>query len=119
MQLCRSDTLQGKNEIKARWGVVDNYVLVCKYVLHDTSNVIPARHQAHRIASLNVDEEADIDWKSLNDDSWTWTSRSLQQRWRRLKASVDTDGKSHHGKCICSAWILLVDFTHIPHRCPS
>ena len=63
----------------------------------------PARHHMYRIASLNVDEEVDIDWKSLSDDSWMWSSHSLQRRWRRLKAPIDTDGMSHRGEYIRSA----------------
>jgi hypothetical protein len=70
--------------------------------------VVPARHLVHRIASLDVDEETDIDWKSLNDPSWMWSSHSLQQRWRRLKAPIDTDGMSYRGE-YTSAHVLLVD----------
>ncbi|KAI0265504.1 hypothetical protein BGY98DRAFT_547795 [Russula aff. rugulosa BPL654] len=80
---CRNkwtDTLQGKigNEVKARWGNTDSYILVCK------------------IASLDLDEETDIDWKSLKDASWNrWSSHSLKQRWKSLKASINNDGMSH------------------------
>ncbi len=61
--------------------------------------VVPARHQVHRIASLDVDEETGIDWKSLNDSSWDmWSCHILQQKWRWLKASSNTDGMSHRGE---------------------
>jgi hypothetical protein len=37
-----------------------------------------------------------------------WSSHSLQQRWRRLKAPIDTDGMSYRGE-YTSAHVLLVD----------
>jgi hypothetical protein len=44
----------------------------------------------HRIASLDVDSESDINWKSLSDPMWNmWSSHCLQQKWRYLKASLN------------------------------
>ncbi|KAH9988303.1 hypothetical protein BJV77DRAFT_1022435 [Russula vinacea] len=72
-----SDSLRGKieNEGKTRcWKEEDSYILVCK------------------IASLDVDEETDIDWRSLRDPSWNmWSARFLRQKWRKLKASYTAD----------------------------
>lgn len=76
---CRSkwsDRLQGKIE-NERWSKADSYILICK------------------IASLDLDEETEIDWKSLNDRSWMWSGHFLQQRWKGLKAPINTDGMSH------------------------
>ncbi|KAH9046704.1 hypothetical protein EDB84DRAFT_1435350 [Lactarius hengduanensis] len=77
-----SDTLEGKarNEDKTRrWKEDDSYVLICK------------------IASLDVDDEDDIDWKSLNDPAWNmWSSHYLQQKWRQLKASRNSDSTMCH-----------------------
>jgi hypothetical protein len=100
MQLCRSETLQGKIRIedKTHWSKVDSYILVCKCVLHVLLIVVPAKHRVYRIASLDVDNEKDIDWKSLNDPLWNWSTCSLWQRWRGLKVSIDNDGMSHHGE---------------------
>lgn len=77
----------------------------------------------YRIASLDVDEETDIHWKSLNDPSWMWSSHSLQQKWRGLKARIDTDGMSHRGEYM--TYVLYMFCTlisryipHRRHRCP-
>jgi hypothetical protein len=82
--------------------------------------VILARYQVYRIASLDVDEENDIDWKSLNDPAWMWSSRSLQKRWRGLKVSIDdTDGMSHRGEYMTSVlhtFCMLISL-YIPCRC--
>ncbi|KAI9428597.1 hypothetical protein BJY52DRAFT_1104569, partial [Lactarius psammicola] len=62
-----------------RWKEDDSYVLICK------------------IASLDVDDEDDIDWKSLNDPAWNmWSGHYLQQKWRRLKASCNADSIMCH-----------------------
>ena len=51
----------------------------------------------HRIASLDVDSESDIDWKSLSDPMWNmWSSHCLQSKWRYLKASLNADGVVGH-----------------------
>jgi hypothetical protein len=55
----------------------------------------------HRIASLDLDDESDIDWKSLNDPAWDmWSGRRLQKKWRSLKATCNAaDGiVSHRGE---------------------
>ena len=55
----------------------------------------------HRIASLDFDEEADIDWRSLSDPSWdTWSVKVLKNKWKGLKASCNADGgvKCHRGE---------------------
>ncbi|KAF8463795.1 hypothetical protein DFH94DRAFT_616218, partial [Russula ochroleuca] len=70
---CRSQTLKGniENEGKTRcWKYEDSYILICK------------------IASLDLDKEADIDWKSLSNPSWNmWSGSFLQRKWKRLKVS--------------------------------
>jgi hypothetical protein len=72
--------------------------------------VVPVRQQVYRIASLNVDEETDIDLKSLQDASWNaWSPHSLQQRWKRLKASINSDSMSHRGEYM--TYVLRVYFT--------
>ncbi len=43
-----------------------------------------------RIASLDVRDDSEIDWKLLNDDDWNlWSAHSLQRRWLSLKRSVE------------------------------
>ena len=56
-----------------------------------------ADYRAHRIHSLDAQDESDIDWKSLNDPMWNiWGGHFLQQKWRHLKASCESDGTSCH-----------------------
>jgi len=99
MRFCRSDTLEGKarNEDKTRrWKEDDSYVLICKCVSCAVDFVL-ANYQVHRIASLDVDDEDDIDWKSLNDPAWNmWSGHYLQQKWRQLKASCNADSIMCH-----------------------
>jgi hypothetical protein len=57
----------------------------------------------HRIASLDLDDESDIDWRSLNDSTWDmWSGRRLRQKWRSLKLKVtcnaDDGTVSHRGE---------------------
>ena len=68
----------------------------------------------HRIASLDLDDEADIKWGSLRDPSWDmWSSTFLQSRWKQFKASCDADDgvKCHRGKCmafICQSFLIFL-----------
>jgi len=81
-----SDNLQG--EITAgnpsqgktrRWKDGDSYILICK------------------IASLEVDDEIDIDWKLLSDPMWDmWSRHFLQQKWRVLKGASNANDIVHH-----------------------
>jgi len=61
-----------------------------------------------RIASLDVNDESDIDWKSLSDPGWNmWSGHYLHQKWRSLKASCNDESiVRHHGEY--KAFILLV-----------
>ncbi|KAJ7094607.1 hypothetical protein B0H15DRAFT_775989 [Mycena belliarum] len=43
----------------------------------------------HRIDSLNVQDEADIPWKSLRDPQWDlWSPHVLQRRWSNMKKKI-------------------------------
>ncbi|OCB89576.1 hypothetical protein A7U60_g3268 [Sanghuangporus baumii] len=56
---------------KPRWSQQDAYILV------------------HKIASLNVNDDSEIDWKLLNDETWNlWSAHTLQRRWLTLKRSI-------------------------------
>ena len=51
----------------------------------------------YRVASLDLDDESDIDWKSLGDPAWNmWSAHALQQKWRRLKAPYNDGGAMCH-----------------------
>jgi len=56
---------------KPRWSLQDAYILVCK------------------LASLNINDDTEIDWKLLNDEDWNlWSAHQLQRRFQTLKKSV-------------------------------
>jgi len=61
-----------KNEgQKPRWSQQDAYILV------------------HKVDSLNVRDDTEIDWKTLPDPGWNfWSAHSLQRRWLTLKRSI-------------------------------
>jgi hypothetical protein len=43
----------------------------------------------HRVDSLNVRDDTEIDWKTLPDPGWNfWSAHSLQRRWLTLKRSI-------------------------------
>ncbi|KAI0797040.1 hypothetical protein C8Q75DRAFT_222797 [Abortiporus biennis] len=76
-QQCRNKwidslSLQFKNQgLKPRWGPIDAYILV------------------HKIDSLNVIHDSEIDWKRLPDEHWNnWSAHALQRRWATLKKSI-------------------------------
>ncbi|KLO08456.1 hypothetical protein SCHPADRAFT_835344 [Schizopora paradoxa] len=56
---------------KPRWSQQDAFILV------------------HKIASFDVRDDSEIDWKLLNDEDWNlWSAHCLQRRWLSLKRSV-------------------------------
>ncbi|KAH9012572.1 hypothetical protein EDB85DRAFT_1877650, partial [Lactarius pseudohatsudake] len=81
-------------QCQSKW--YDTYVLLCKYVSCAVDFVL-TDYQVHRIASLDVDDENDIDWRSLSDPAWNmWSDHFLRQKWRQLKASCNTDSIMCH-----------------------
>ncbi|KDQ64287.1 hypothetical protein JAAARDRAFT_117611 [Jaapia argillacea MUCL 33604] len=65
-----SKTFKNEGE-KPRWSQTDAHVLV------------------HKVDSLNVRDDTEIDWKLLPDESWNlWSAHVLQRRWMTLKKSV-------------------------------
>jgi len=76
-QQCRikwTDTLstQIKNAgERPRWSQMDAFILV------------------HKVDSLNVRDDSEIDWKSLPDEHWNiWSAHSLQRRWVTMKRGI-------------------------------
>ncbi|KAG2013292.1 nucleolar protein [Coprinopsis cinerea AmutBmut pab1-1] len=56
---------------KPRWSQQDAYILV------------------HKVDSLNVRDDTEIDWKTLPDPDWNlWSAHSLQRRWLTMKKSI-------------------------------
>jgi hypothetical protein len=59
------------NGMKPRWSPRDAYILV------------------HKVDSLNVRDDSEIDWKTLPDPNWNlWSAHALQRRWLTMKRSV-------------------------------
>ena len=81
-----------------------------------------ANYQMYRIASLEVDDEiqVDIDWKLLSDPMWNmWSSHYLQHKWIFLKGASNANDIVHHRgeyEMFHSAhvlrFILLIDVVH-------
>ncbi|KAI5116616.1 hypothetical protein M0805_009197 [Coniferiporia weirii] len=88
-----SKTVKNEGQ-KPRWGQQDAYILV------------------HKIASLNVHDDSEIDWKLLADEDWNlWSAHSLQRRWLTLKRSVRGYDEMSHQEIMD---ILRVKKAHAP-----
>ncbi|KAG7096766.1 hypothetical protein E1B28_004177 [Marasmius oreades] len=60
-----------KDGSNPRWNNQDAYILV------------------HKLDSLNVRDDTEIDWKTLNDEDWNhWSAHTLQRRWFTMKNSI-------------------------------
>ncbi|TBU33012.1 hypothetical protein BD311DRAFT_473065 [Dichomitus squalens] len=56
---------------RPRWSAMDAYILV------------------HKVDSMNVRDDTEIDWKLLPDENWNvWSAHSLQRRWLTMKRSI-------------------------------
>jgi hypothetical protein len=55
--------------------------------------------QSTRVDALNVQDDTEIDWKTLTDEGWNlWSAHSLQRRWLTLKKSVKGyESMTHEG----------------------
>ncbi|KAI0787207.1 hypothetical protein BC629DRAFT_1582327 [Irpex lacteus] len=71
-----------KNDgMKPRWSQLDAYILV------------------HKVDSLNVRDDSEIDWKLLPDDDWNmWSAHALQRRWLTMKRSVKGHEEMSHAE---------------------
>ncbi|KAI3612161.1 nucleolar protein [Moniliophthora roreri] len=60
-----------KEGANPRWNNQDAYILV------------------HKLDSLNVRDDSEIDWKTLGDEDWNhWSAHVLQRRWFTMKKSI-------------------------------
>ncbi|KAI0089199.1 hypothetical protein BDY19DRAFT_985163 [Irpex rosettiformis] len=71
-----------KNDgMKPRWSQLDAYILV------------------HKVDSLSVRDDSEIDWKTLPDEDWnTWSAHALQRRWLTMKRSVKGHEEMSHAE---------------------
>ncbi|KAF8663432.1 hypothetical protein AX16_001002 [Volvariella volvacea WC 439] len=84
-----------KNEgNKPRWSQQDAYILV------------------HKIDSLNVHDDTEIDWKTIPDPHWNlWSAHTLQRRWLTMKRSIKGYEDMTHQEIMD---ILRVKKSHLP-----
>ena len=91
---------------------MDSYLLVHKYILFSVFQQCEISNILHsRVASLNVRDDSEIDWKQLPDENWNvWSAHQLQRRWKTLKDSIkDSKHMSHTGR------VHTLTFFSIPH----
>ncbi|KAF7355475.1 Carbohydrate esterase family 9 protein [Mycena sanguinolenta] len=75
-QQCRikwTDTLAKKHKAdgqSSRWSSRDAFILI------------------HKIDSLNVRDDTEIDWKTIPDSEFHWSAHVLQRRWLTMKKGV-------------------------------
>ena len=89
-----------KNDgMKPRWSQLDAYILVHKFVAvhYFPSESELTRNFSHRVDSLNVRDDSEIDWKTLPDEDWNmWSAHALQRRWLTMKRSVKGHEEMSH-----------------------
>ncbi|KAF6762096.1 nucleolar protein [Ephemerocybe angulata] len=68
---------------KPRWSPQDAYILV------------------HKVDSLNVNDDTEIDWKTLPDPDWNlWSAHTLQRRWLTMKRSIKGHEEMSHQEIV-------------------
>ncbi|KII94886.1 hypothetical protein PLICRDRAFT_98811 [Plicaturopsis crispa FD-325 SS-3] len=88
-----SKTVKNEGQ-KPRWSQQDAFILV------------------HKVNSLNVRDDTEIDWKILSDPHWNlWSAHSLQRRWLTMKRSIKGYEDMTHQEIMD---ILVVKKSHLP-----
>ncbi|KAG9128193.1 hypothetical protein FRC07_003743 [Ceratobasidium sp. 392] len=81
---------------KPRWNAQDAYILV------------------HKVASMPVQDDTEIDWKLLPDPQWNlWSAHQLQRRWFGLKKTLKDADTMPHSEIIA---ILQSKFSEPPEQ---
>ncbi|KAI0307235.1 hypothetical protein B0F90DRAFT_1686511 [Multifurca ochricompacta] len=82
------------NGTKPRWSSRDAYILV------------------HKVDSLHVRDDSEVDWKTLPDPNWNlWSAHTLQRRWLTMKRSVRGHEDMTHAEILD---ILRLKKLHLP-----
>lgn len=93
-----SKTVKNEGQ-KPRWSPQDAYILV------------------HKVDSLKVRDDTEIDWKTLPDPDWNlWSAHSLQRRWLTMKRSIKGYEDMTHQEIMD---ILRVKKAHLPPAAAS
>ncbi|KAF9646964.1 hypothetical protein BDM02DRAFT_3117798 [Thelephora ganbajun] len=78
-----SNTLKNEGE-KPRWTAQDAYILI------------------HKVDSLDVRHDSEIDWKTFPDPDWNlWSPHLLQRRWMTMKRSIKYHENMTHAGVFC------------------
>ncbi|KAJ7904696.1 hypothetical protein B0H14DRAFT_2327792 [Mycena olivaceomarginata] len=100
-QQCRikwTDSLSKKYKAdgqNARWSSRDSFILI------------------HKIDSLNVRDDTEIDWKTMQDPQWNlWSAHVLQRRWLTMKKGIKGFEDMTHTEIMD---ILRVKNADVPH----
>ncbi|EUC57692.1 nucleolar protein [Rhizoctonia solani AG-3 Rhs1AP] len=81
---------------RPRWSAQDAYILV------------------HKVASMPVQDDTEIDWKLLPDPQWNlWSAHQLQRRWFGLKKTLKDSDEMPHSEIIA---ILQNKFREPPEQ---
>ncbi|QRV87574.1 Myb-like DNA-binding domain protein [Ceratobasidium sp. AG-Ba] len=81
---------------RPRWNAQDAYILV------------------HKVASMPVQDDTEIDWKLLPDPQWNlWSAHQLQRRWFGLKKTLKDADAMPHSEIIA---ILQSKFSEPPEQ---
>ncbi|CAE6527383.1 unnamed protein product [Rhizoctonia solani] len=81
---------------RPRWSAQDAYILV------------------HKVASMPVQDDTEIDWKLLPDPQWNlWSAHQLQRRWFGLKKTLKDSDTMPHSEIIA---ILQSKFRDPPEQ---
>ncbi|KAF8165542.1 hypothetical protein B0H34DRAFT_647541 [Crassisporium funariophilum] len=83
---------------KPRWSQQDAFILV------------------HKVDSLQVRDDTEIDWKTIPDSDWNlWSAHTLQRRWLTLKKGVKGFESMTHQEIMD---ILRIKKAHLPAPIP-
>jgi hypothetical protein len=104
----RTDSLSNalKNEgEKPRWTAQDAYILIHKCA---PFSWLPPYLLIllHRVDSLDVRHDSEIDWKTFPDPDWNlWSPHLIQRRWTTMKRGVKGHETMSHAGSSCVAAI--------------
>ncbi|KAF9782276.1 hypothetical protein BJ322DRAFT_1010319 [Thelephora terrestris] len=77
-----SNTLKNEGE-KPRWTAQDAYILI------------------HKVDSLDVRHDSEIDWKTFPDSDWNfWSPHLLQRRWMTMKRGINGHENMSHAEIL-------------------
>ena len=102
--------VQNESE-KVIWTDSDSVVLLRRYgpSFRSTYTLAADTPVDCRLASLNLEDESEINWNALSDGNWNlWSPHILQRHWVSLKKSVKNhEDRTFSGMVLCLCPSLL------------